>query len=211
MEREGNISGHKNKITPSYKTEDSADESDIEPDDLIPQYIASKSRLLELTRLMKDSKKQGDIDLDIEKSKLQFKIRKIESDVLFEREVADQQWRLKKVTLEKEFAASRNAERMERAPNQEMPEDKPEAVNMEGDINDEAERIAAEILQQEDDDDPGLTDLFASLPQSEIDPSTGKSQTFTTDSSGVKLIIRDFGKWVGVSPRRVFEEACRSR
>ncbi len=83
------------------------------------------------------------------------------------------------------------------------------------DINDEAARIAAEILaeneEDEDDDDQALADLFSSLPVSEVDPLTGKTNTVMNGPDGSKVVIRDFGKWNGVNPSRTLEEACRAK
>jgi ATP-dependent RNA helicase DHX29 len=61
------------------------------------------------------------------------------------------------------------------------------------------------------DDDAALADLFASLPVNEVDPLTGKSSTVINGSNGIKVTIQDFGKWTGVNPTRVLEEACRAR
>jgi ATP-dependent RNA helicase DHX29 len=67
------------------------------------------------------------------------------------------------------------------------------------------------LEEDSSDDDAALADLFASLPVNEVDPITGKSTTVVNSSNGVKVTIRDFGKWTGVSPTRVLEEACRAR
>lgn len=77
-------------------------------------------------------------------------------------------------------------------------------------IHEEAERITAEILAQDDESD-GLADLFANLPTEEVDKETGRTSTVVHGPDGVKITIRDFGKWTGVSPMRALEEACRSR
>ena len=65
--------------------------------------------------------------------------------------------------------------------------------------------------QDNADEDESLSDLFASLPVQETDPTTGKTANVINTSDGVKIYIRDFGKWTGVSPMRALEEACRSR
>jgi ATP-dependent RNA helicase DHX29 len=185
-------------------------DSDIEPDDLIPEFVASRAKLLGLSRSRGSrSYPAADIeDVEVTIAKLEAKIRKIENDVLFDKLAAEQQWRSKKVTVEQQLAAARK----EAQPDSEskfQPEE--EETDQIGDgISDEAERIAAEVLGEVDDDDD-IGGLFASLPQNEIDPATGKTQTVLTGSDGEKLLIRSFGKWAGVSPRRALEEACRSR
>ena len=61
------------------------------------------------------------------------------------------------------------------------------------------------------EDDEALVGLFASLPMTEIDPDTGKTDTVINGIDGSKIVIRDFGKWSGVSPARALEESCRAR
>jgi ATP-dependent RNA helicase DHX29 len=139
-------------------------------------------------------------------AKLHAKLNRIEKDVLFDKFVAEQQWKLKKATLEKELAATRKKEAEEARL-------KKEAGNTpSGEVNEEAERITAEILAGvHEDDDDAITGLFASLPVTEVDAVTGKTNTVLNGSDGRKVTIRDFGKWTGVNPTRVLEEACRSR
>lgn len=192
-------------------------DGDIEPDDLIPEFIATRAKLLELERAKgtngKNSQQTTAEDEDaLAAARLEAKLRRIEGDVLFDKFAAEQQWKAKRVTLEKELAAVKRelvdlvAESADSgAANQQN------AVNE--DVNEEAERIAAEILADFDDDDDadGIGGLFDSLPQNEVDETTGKAQTVITSADGIKTVIRDFGKWTGVSPRRTLEEACRSR
>jgi ATP-dependent RNA helicase DHX29 len=184
---------------------------DIEPDQLLPFYLETKTKLFAIQRPRQDTaKRRGakdkpDDSNDPEEALLLAKIDRVEKDVLFDKYVADQQWRNKRIVLEKEYAAARAEERK-----QETAEEPP-VQNESGDVNTEAERIAAEILAEDDDDDDGLADLFASLPVSEVDPVTGKTNTVVNGADGSKVIIRDFGKWTGVTPMRALEEACRSR
>lgn len=182
----------------------------------MPAYVDAKSKLLELDRLGpvpkgKSNTLSADDELAI--AKLEAKLRKIRNDVLFDEYTAEQQWQAKRVPLEKELAE------VKRLAEQEAEEEQPiekipsqvEAVEEDGEVNEEAERIAAEILADGNGSDDGIEGLFDSLPQTEVDPTTGQSQTVINGSDGVKTVIRDFGKWTGVSPRRALDEACRSR
>ncbi|KAK5990962.1 putative helicase C15C4.05 [Cladobotryum mycophilum] len=185
-------------------------DSDIEPEDLIPQYIATKTRLLELGRIQatKTSGQLEDLDDGMEMAKLEAKMKQIESDVLFDKFDAEQRWKKERVVVEKQLAATRKDVK---SASGNPPQDEVSPEVLQGDdINSEAERIAAGILAENDEDDD-ITGLFDALPQNETDPVTGNSQTVINSSSGTKVVIRDFGKWTGVSPRRVLEEACRSR
>ncbi|RYO78491.1 hypothetical protein DL766_002438 [Monosporascus sp. MC13-8B] len=192
---------------------------DIEPDDLIPAYLETKAKLFQIQRPRQGNFKarpakqpSGDNDSDdLEEAKLLAKIDRIEQDVLFDKHLADQKWRADRINLEREFAAAKKQQAEEENPQHE-PAQKDEAELEEDDIAKEAERIAAEILQQDDDeDDQMLADLFASLPTQEVDTATGKTNTVINGADGVKIYVRDFGKWSGVNPMRALEEACRSR
>ncbi|KAJ3498286.1 hypothetical protein NLG97_g1245 [Lecanicillium saksenae] len=189
--------------SPTKKTVVTCD-SDIEPDELTPEYISSKAKLLELSRTVSESD-----DNAMAAAKLEAKIRMIENDVLFDKASAEIQWRAKKIVLEQQLAAARKQMGAEREPAASREALKLEEPKEDG-INDEAERIAAEILAEgEDMDDIG--GLFDSLPQNEVDPTTGKSQTVINGANGIRLVLKDFGKWTGMGPRRILEEACRSR
>ncbi|KAM0333990.1 hypothetical protein ACHAQA_001010 [Verticillium albo-atrum] len=190
-------------------------DSDIEPDDLIPVYIETKSKLFAAERAQQESKrlKTAEPADDGTLAKLQAKLERIEKDVLFDRYPADQQWKAKKLALEKEFAAAKKQKAQDAATEASEPTAAEPETPPSGDINDEAERMAAEILAEGEDDDDGdaLAGLFASLPTNEVDAATGKTNTVVNGADGVKVFIRSFGEWTGVSPMRALEEACRAR
>lgn len=189
-------------------------DSDIEPDDLVPVYLETKAKLFELERGRQEKKTQKgdrtDGGEDEEKmAKLRAKLDRIDKDVLFDRFPAEQQWKAQKVVLEKQLAAAKKQKAQEEAAKQIEEDAKAPDVPSDGDVNDEAARIAAEVLAEDDDDD-GLADLFANLPVTEVDAS-GKSSTVVSGANGVRITIRDFGKWIGITPMRALEEACRAR
>jgi ATP-dependent RNA helicase DHX29 len=85
-------------------------------------------------------------------------------------------------------------------------------VDSDDEVSGKAAKIGAAMLEENESDDEGaIADLFASLPVNEVDPVTGKTSTVVNGSNGVRVTIRDFGKWTGVNPTRVLEEACRAR
>jgi len=147
-----------------------------------------------------------------ESAKILRKIKKIEDDVLFDKYVADQQWEIKRIQLEKEAAAQRNAAEALHEHGDTHSSDSLTLIDSDDEVSREAAKIGAAMLEEnESDDDGALADLFASLPVNEIDPTTGKTSTVVNGSNGIKVTIRDFGKWTGVNPTRVLEEACRAR
>lgn len=191
-------------------------DEDIEPDQLLPLYLESKAKLFEIQRPRQDLPKgKGRPKADApppspEEALLLAKIDRVEKDVLFDKYVAEQQWREKRIILEKEFAVAKKKKADEEREKAEA-EEKADEDDVD-DIEAQAERMAAEILAENDeDDDQALADLFSSLPVNEVDPLTGKSSTVMNGADGSKVTIRDFGKWTGVTPMRALEEACRSR
>ncbi|KAF9882462.1 ATP dependent RNA [Colletotrichum karsti] len=190
-------------------------DSDIEPDDLLPVYLETKAKLFELERGQQEKKRQKGVKTDGTEeeemmAKLRAKIGRIEKDVLFDRFPAEQQWKTQKIVLEKQLAEARKQRAEEEAAKETEEDAEAPAVSSDGDVNDEAARIAAEVLGESNDDDDGLADLFANLPVTEVD-AAGKSTTVVNGADGVKITIRDFGKWAGVTPMRALEEACRAR
>jgi len=194
-------------------------DQDIEPEDLLPLYLDSKIKLFEIQRPLQAPSKATSLAVgptsskgetspdDYEVARLRAKLDRIVRDPLFERDIAERQWKSKKIILEKDFAALNRKQKA-------VLEDRTSgAVDVAdgGDVTQEAERIAAEILAEDEDEDDGLADLFASLPVQEADPDTGKTVTVLNGSDGSRVVIRDFGKWTGVSPMRALEEACRAR
>lgn len=188
-------------------------DSDIEPDELEPQYLATKAKLLELERggSALGKLKAANADDELAVAKLEAKIKKIESDVLFDKFVAEQKWRPERIALEKQFATAKKETQSNIEDSSPPPEEPiPEKTTGDG-INDEAEQIAADILAEADDEEDDIGGLFASLPQNEVDATTGETRTVINSADGTKIVVRDFGKWTGFSPRRALEEACRSR
>ncbi|KAJ8116927.1 hypothetical protein ONZ43_g4324 [Nemania bipapillata] len=205
-------------------------DEDFEPDDLIPAYLDTMAKLFWLQRPRQGTKKtNGDKgrparaskslssrseSTDIEEAKLLAKVDRIEQDVLFDKPLAEHLWRNRRIELEKEFASTARKAEQEREREKELEKeaadlDQSSESDEDDEIAKEAKRMAAEILEEGSGDDEALADLFASLPVQETD-ATGKTSTVMNGADGVKVTIRDFGKWAGVSPMRALEEACRS-
>ncbi len=200
-------------------------DSDIDPDELLPVYLETKAKLFHLqpskpTILQKTaqrarediraSRKWGNDPTDHEVAKLLRKLQKIESDILFDQYIADQQWEKQRIQLEKDTAAERRA--TPDGPPERIPHPAEVLDESDDDVSREAARIGTEVLEKSDsDDDTTIADLFASLPVTEVDPVTGKSTVVINGSDGTKVTLRDFGKSTGMNPRRVLEEACKAR
>lgn len=183
---------------------------------MLPFYLETKTKLFEIQRPRLDTAKgkKGKAEAnpsDPEEALLLAKLERVEKDILFDKYVAEQKWRDMKIDLEKDYAANKKRIVDEEQEKKEVQEETPAPTEAD-DIAAEAERMAAELLAENpDDDDEGLAGMFDSLPVNEVDPVTGKTNTVMNNADGSKTQIRDFGKWTGVSPMRALEEACRSR
>lgn len=104
--RKNKGTGGAQRKTPAAKKLVVTCDSDIEPDELLPQYLATKIKLLEHERGQSGSGKPTPED-ELAVAKLEAKIKKIESDVLFDKFEADQKWRADRIVLEKQFAAAK--------------------------------------------------------------------------------------------------------
>ncbi|KAB8303097.1 hypothetical protein EYC80_004550 [Monilinia laxa] len=196
-------------------------DSDIDPDDLLPVYLKTKEKMFLLhssksaTEVRSNDKRgaqksqNNGSSIGTESARLARKLKRIEDDVLFDKYLAYQQWNIQKIKLERDAATQRASELA--TDDKETPEsDSP--ADSDDEISREAAAIGKALLEETgSDDDAALADLFASLPVSEVDPLTGKSSTVINGKDGTKVTVRDFGKWSGVNPTRVLEEACRAR
>ncbi|RFU79537.1 dead-like helicase [Trichoderma arundinaceum] len=169
-------------------------DGEIEPEDLIPEYVATKTKLLKLNRQektgaqSKSTRQQAkENDTDVTVAYLESKLKTIESDVLFDKFLAEQQWKKEKVVLEKQLAVARKSAAMD-SDSQSHPEDPTPMTPAEDDITAIAEKMAQDLLAEGSGDDD-IAGLFDSLPQSEVDPATGKLQTVVSSSDGKKLVV----------------------
>jgi ATP-dependent RNA helicase DHX29 len=218
----GSISQFEKKRSPVKKVAAIDYDSDIDPDDLLPVYLECKTKLFHLQppppkapnsrpsgRNQNPKSRAPAPPTDPETAKILGKIKRIEDDILFDQYVADQQWESKRIQLERDAAAHRSAPQS----NQDADSQGSETlVDSADNVSKEAAKIGAALLEDTGgDDEVALANLFASLPVNEVDPLTGKSSTVVNGTNGVKVTIRDFGKWTGVNPTRVLGEACRAR
>ncbi|KAF2724325.1 P-loop containing nucleoside triphosphate hydrolase protein [Polychaeton citri CBS 116435] len=197
--------------------------SDVEPDELLSIYLRTRARLFEInpeaepTSRKKAPRKptkpeQTTKPVSKGEQKLQQKLQSIESDVLFDQRAADAHWASKKVDLAREQAERRKLHLHHNDNSAVGVEGIPDgAASPDGDVNDEAEALGRQLLMeaQEMEDDDVLGGMFDNLPGMETanSPATNGNGTGTSSSA----TIRDFGKITGLNPKRVLEEACKSR
>ncbi|KAF7719449.1 DEAD box ATP-dependent RNA helicase [Penicillium ucsense] len=174
-------------------------DSSIDPDTMVTEWLDLQTRLYGLQPDLfdrpggKGKKARGiakDISSDPAVAKLQRKAARIERDVLFEAQEAEFIWRSKLDELRKDATfVQRPTE----------PRKKPQGpVSPKKDSGDAA-------IDIEEDDAGLLGDIF------EADANDGSILGLPQPTNEMKFTIRDFGKTVGLSPRRVLEESCKAR
>ena len=122
----------------------------------------------------------------------------MESDILFDKDEAHEKWAELRVQLMREEAQeNRSNARKSQVPS----------------LNENDAKNEAFVPHDPEEEREGmdLSDFFSSLPEESTNATTGVSGMTMNSSDGIAVTIRNFGKWSGVNPRRVFEEACRAR
>ena len=206
-------------------------DSDMDPDEIVSTYLRTKVRLFDrnpdlvvettATKGNKKSKKQqtrpptssaSTAQPTPGEAKLQQRLKKIESDALFDQYSADVKWLEQRNQLLQERNERRklrlDEERKVSAPPTSSPDEPTEASTTDK-VMAEAEADAQKLLDEiDDDDDAGWGAMFGEPTES---TSEDNKLPDGTDAPKTSVTIRNFGKITGISPRRVFEEACRSR
>ena len=137
-------------------------------------------------------------------TKLVERISKLQHDVLFDSDEAQNQWIVVRNKLAREVAERRRLQ----LDDDSIPVRSGEAVNQALDSRLKSETI--EQSREETDEDP-LDMLQGLFSEVSIDTNIGETITQTNDNHDTNVVIRDFGKLTGLRPRRVLEEACKAR
>ena len=192
-------------------------ESDLEPEELVTTYVASKTSLYELKPDLFENGKKGSGKSQLSSStpaklsaikRLQAKMQKIESDVLFDQYEADSRWLLKRNEIAQDVAERRRYQLPShptpaaKAANVQLarPPRQPQAVSESSSEDSDIESLS--------DDDNAFGDLFAATaPNDEV----GAPIASDNKVDSTQIIITNFGQIQGVSPWRVLEETCKSR
>lgn len=190
-------------------------DSDAEPEHLVTNYLSLLLRLHKISpeltendtrRQRRGRGKHPIIGSNTDSStirrieRLRAKIHKIKSDLLFDEDKANSRWADIRMDLAQEAAERK---RLDIRNDGERPK---ATLPLRSNNN-----LAGSNDEDDDDTDGMLSGFFSGLPDTSTDPATGLSITSTVNQEGNNVEIRDFGKWTGMSPRRVLEEACKAR
>ena len=182
-------------------------DSDLEPEQLVEKYLGLQKRLFEIdpeycnhkTKGSKESKKtihvpapNHDRRMTQTIARLTAKLDKIKADILFDEGEAERRWEESRIDLAKEVAERRRLGTRDVAVSSRQT---PSA----GRLN------PVDALKDDEVAPEMLAGLFTDQSVSTNDPDAVGS------GGGEVVHVRDFGKWSGLSPRRILEEACKSR
>ncbi|KAL9618189.1 MAG: hypothetical protein Q9160_007085 [Pyrenula sp. 1 TL-2023] len=178
-------------------------DEDIDPDDLQDRYISVKVELLKIehgldmspvTRVPQEPSKR--------KRRLQNLLSKIQRDVLFDEQDANENWRLREIEMRKSLFQKKLSPMTsagstdENASEHEITEGN--ATTSNGSSNEEEKEA------DEEEDASMLGPLFEST-----EDSGGRSDPLgASKAEDCGVLLRDFGKTIG-SPRRILEDVCK--
>ena len=213
--------GHQSPLQEStpFSSESDSD-SDLEPSQQISRYLSLQSQIYDMNPALVDPnpkkpKRAGasiciiddgeKAQLDRKLARLTAKLDKIKSDILFDREQAEVKWAQLWTQLVEERA---ERERLGIRLTGEK--------GYHGKSQHDSESLASpstvlDSISHELDTGDMFGELFTDLPSSATDSIIGTSNPKPAGAASPTPVTRSFGKWNGISPRRVFEEACRAR
>jgi ATP-dependent RNA helicase DHX29 len=182
-------------------------DSSLDPDTLLPKYMELQTQLYHLQPEIFDAPKKGkksvgastEIDTNNPQvAKIRRKISSIKNDVLFDRIEAEYRWKEKLDDLRREAAFFR-----ENPPNVQSSPEEPEIKDQPGEKGTEPKTEVPPI------DDEETTDFLGDMFQAE-EPVL-ETGVILEELNKAAITLRDFGKWTGLSPRRVLEDTCKAR
>lgn len=141
------------------------------------------------------------VEEDPQVLKIQRKISKIENDVLFDRREAEYLWKEKLDEFRKEAVFSR--------PNtqESIPSASATDPGKQGRLEETKAQSGANTLPADNIIENEDVDLLGDMFETE----TPILDAIIESKSDTGVTLRDFGKWTGISPRRVLEETCKAR
>ena len=193
-------------------------DSDLELDELIPAYLKIKGKLFEIDPQLVDaparkSQKGGKSKKSAPPPpqtpavrKLLSQLQQLTSDALFDEDQAEAQWPAKRNQIAQSQAEKR--QRQDAQPNGSQVQDEAASSDIPKSVKPEATAASSKPPSEHDGEDDAdlLGGMFSAVPDASPAP-----ESTSNGSSADNITLRDFGKMSGMSPRKVLEEAVRSR
>ncbi|KAL8640168.1 MAG: hypothetical protein Q9228_002882 [Teloschistes exilis] len=191
---------------------DSDSESDVDPETMTEKYVALQTQLYGLqpnlniaeyqtiVNSQTQSRSNAGEEVRSQVARLKRKLERLKADILFDKSDAEHQWAGTRNQLAKAAAERRRLHLDEYTgsgtSSPRRHENAVAATVQDGQSSDGSnDDYAAEALG----------DFFSGLPDGPSDSPSAMSVANRTAK------LRDFGRWIGVSPRRTLEEACKAR
>lgn len=185
---------------------ESDSDSGEEADRLVAKYLSLQLQIYQIEPgIFKSGKNRAlenrkAVETNADIARLLAKVNKIECDILFDRNEAYPRWIDMQNNLAKEAAERRRFQ-----------------LDQDSKVKSETVTVPTskptDPLQVEEDEDlvDMVGELFSNLPETSTNTITGDTQMTNKTAEGETVAIRDFGTWAGVNPRRILEDACKSR
>ena len=187
-------------------------DDDIDPAKLVERYLLLQSRLYELQpelvqighgrrRGPKTTANTNRLQIEPltpEASNILRKLRVIESDVLFDQDDANEKWMLAQNDIAKEVSERRKFRLRVESKSSESRDNSGSLVTRGSAITEETSMDM-------------LGDLLFTLPEENTDAVPEISNVASTIQGSAAVTVREFGKWTGLNPSRILEEACKAR
>jgi len=213
------ISGNVEVEMQGQSSESSNDSDQDDPDAMIARFLDLQSRLYNLRPDLVDNlvnkrttkprnrpvgREKRDDGQEPRVIRLLQKLDKLETDILFDKDEALRQWVEIRDQLAKD-AAERKRLHLDNGSTQ--------PINGEAVMQASRSSLEPDKTHEQADEngDDILTELFSSLPELSTDANTSVTSIRSSTPNNCAVTIRDFGKPMGLKPRRVFEEACKAR
>ncbi|KAH7354575.1 P-loop containing nucleoside triphosphate hydrolase protein [Pyrenochaeta sp. MPI-SDFR-AT-0127] len=192
-------------------------DSDIDLDELVPAYLRIKSKLYEIDPKLVESdarrhprnvKSKGTSPASHQTPtvrKLLSQLRQLASDALFDEHEAEAQWPAKRNQTAQDKATKRQ-QRDAQATLTEKYLDKPIVAPAQWNQKEIDPATDTADFTGSDDETDLLGDMFSAIPD---DPATEMPLVESVNAG--KVVLRDFGKTNGMTPRKLLEEIVRSR
>lgn len=187
----------------SASPNDSTDD-DNDPDELVSRYIDTRSRLLKAEPEFQcgkgaifDSKAPEKLSPS-QIHRLRQKLEAVERDILFDHDRAAVEWAETSNRMRSELAEERRRQ---------PASDAGGGVDSETELDEDAIGPREEFNEAEDSAEGLFGDIFTTVEKY----TPGRNDATESESEGAPMLLTDFGKYVGISPRRVLEETCKVR
>lgn len=187
-------------------------DSDLEPEDVVPTYLKIKGKLFEIDPQLSDSlsrklnkkSRQTPKEQTPTVRKLLSQLQQIESDALFDAREADDLWPSvrNKIAQERAVRRQQDAARPSSAQDSQI-----EQLVLPPKPDPNEPKSSPNTVDNSVSDEEGdlLGEMFS------VAPDQKEAKEMVKGANNGDILLRDFGKGSGMAPRRVLEEAVRSR